>query len=50
MSGSDGVGPNFDVVAMRPFVPAKDFEISKAFYADLVDPSGVLWHIAQPRR
>jgi hypothetical protein len=52
-----------DVVAMRPFVPAKDFDTSQRFYTDaptlqpwglvvayVWDPSGVLWHIAEERR
>ena len=71
---------NLDAIELKPYVPARDFELSKQFYQDLgfelcwsnddmahlhygaeppedrpwnmrdlvlVDPSGVLWRIAQ---
>ena len=27
--------PDFDVIEMKPFVPAKDFDLSKRFYQDV---------------
>ncbi|MBK0394875.1 hypothetical protein [Ramlibacter algicola] len=51
---------NLKAVELKAFVPAKDYALSKRFYADLgfteawrmrdfvlSDPSGVLWRIAQ---
>ena len=38
-----GNEPVLSIKALRPFVPAKDFEISKQFYADLgfqIEPLG----------